>query len=211
MIPTVGVGKYFDCHITGVTAGSECGGGASGGGASGGGGAVEEGPDAITEKVCDLCGESHPFNPAKPNSGAKICRGCKTALPGISMLKRKRTLARGPKEERFAVPAIKRFHSQPGRKVSTFDLIEERVHVVEQEPSVAARAPGAGSATDEFVKIEAAPPNKMNPGYTQNQIEIRDMLMRRLKVGRCRLTVSKPELKARLVSALETTALETKM
>ena len=60
-----------------------------------------------------------------------------------------------------------------------------------KEPSVAARAPGAGAGTDKFVKIEAAPPNKMNLGYTQNQLAIRDALMRRLKVGWCRLTISK--------------------
>jgi hypothetical protein len=37
-------------------------------------------------------------------------------------------------------------------------------------------------------------------------VDARDAMLRKtnLKVGRCRLTVSKPELKARLVSAHET-------
>ena len=171
--------------------------GATGGGASGGGGgAVEEDTDAIVEKECDLCGEKHPFDPAKPLSGAKKCRACKTPLPGINTLKRRRVLAKGPKEEPFAAPAAKRYHSQPGLKVSTYDLITGRVHVEYKEPSIAARAPGAGASTDQFVKIEAAPPNKMNPGLTQNQLAIRDALMRRLRVGWCRSTVSKSELKA---------------
>ena len=77
-----------------------------------------------SRRRCATCAASStPSDPAKPNSGAKKCRACKTPLPGINTLKRRRVLAQGPKEERFAAPEAKRHHSQPGLNVSSYDLI----------------------------------------------------------------------------------------
>ena len=151
-------------------------------GASGSGETDEADPNAITEKICTACSESHPYDTAT-RKGARVCTGCGLALPGVADILRARTLAGGPRVEQFMEPAPKRYFGQAGTRVSTYDHAKGRRVVVSQEASVAPRAPGAGSGSDQYVVIEAAPPDKLNPGYTQNQVYTRDKLMARLKVS----------------------------
>jgi hypothetical protein len=66
----------------------------------------------------------------------------------------------------------------------------DRYNTSKQSGAVAATAAAAAAA--DVVEVEAA------------EVEAVEAAAARAKVGRCRLSVSKPELKASLVSALET-------
>ena len=71
----------------------------------------------------------------------------------------------------------KRYFSQSSTKVSSYDLATQRRVMEVEEPSVAPRAPGAGSDSDGNVEFEAVPLDQLNPGIAVNQVEIRDRMM----------------------------------